>query len=120
MNMQVASGELDGSSTGDNGMFSHSTYPGLEDEIAFRGGVEGQARYSGLDATSSKESLPVRDCVRSRLWLCLLDDVDDEPVLVSARDDNESPEAMLAEVNADFHSVCRSFWNQIAVPYIQV
>lgn len=84
----MASGELDGGSIGDDGMFSHNAYPGLEDGIAFRGGVEGWARCSDLDATSSKEGLPVRDCVRSRLWLCLPDDVDDEPILVRVRDED--------------------------------
>jgi len=72
---------------GDDGMFSHNAYPGLEDERDFRGGVEGWTRHSDLDATSSREGLPVRDWVRSRLWLCLLDEVDEEPILGRVRDE---------------------------------
>ena len=56
--MRVASGDLDGSLTGNNSMFSHSAYPGLEGKITFYGGVEDRARYSDLD------------------------DVDDEPISV--------------------------------------
>ena len=83
----MVSGELDGGSIGDDGMFSHNAYPGLEDVTDFRGGVEGWVRYSDLDATSSKEGLPVRDWVRIRLWLCLLDEVDDGPILGRAREE---------------------------------
>ena len=72
---------------GDDGMFSHNAYPGLEDESDFRGGVEGWRRHSDLEATSSREGLPVRDCVRSRLWLCLVDEVDEEPILGRVRDE---------------------------------
>lgn len=68
-------------------MFSHNAYPGLEDESDFRGGVEGCGRHSDLDATSSREGLPVRDCVRSRLWLCLPDEVDEDPILVRVKDE---------------------------------
>jgi len=72
---------------GDDGMFSHNAYPGLEDESDFRGGVEGWTRHSDLDATSSREGLPVRDCVRSRLWPCLVDEVDEEPILGRVKDE---------------------------------
>ena len=83
----MASGELDGGSIGDDGMFSHKAYPGFEVESDFRGGVVGWVRYSDLDATSSREGLPVRDCVRSRLWLYLPDEVDEDPILVRVRDE---------------------------------
>ena len=44
-------------------------------------------RHSDLDATSSREGRPVRDCVRSRLWLCLLDEADEDPILVRIREE---------------------------------
>jgi hypothetical protein len=83
----VVSGELDGGSIGDEGMFSHNACPEFEDESDFRDGVEGWARYSDLEATSSREGLPVRDCVRSRLWLNLLDGVDEDPILGRVKDE---------------------------------
>lgn len=56
--------------------------------------------------------------MRSRLWLYLLDEVDEEPILGRVRDeegweaDIGNPEVVLVETNADFRSVCRLFWNQ--------
>lgn len=56
--------------------------------------------------------------MRSRLWLYLPDEVDEDPILGRVRDeegwelDNGSPEVVLVEANADFRSVCRLFWNQ--------
>ena len=56
--------------------------------------------------------------MRSRLWLYLLDEVDEEPILGRVRDeegweaDIGNPGVVLVETNADFRSVCRLFWNQ--------
>lgn len=56
--------------------------------------------------------------MRSRLWLYLVDEVEEEPILGRGRDeegwelDSSSPEVVLVVANADFRSVCRLFWNQ--------
>lgn len=53
--------------------------------------------------------------MRSRLWVYLLDEVDEEPILGRVRDEEGwevgmgSPEVVLVETNADFRSVCRLF-----------